>query len=307
MSEYSCTSEALLSEHKSLQDTQVDVFQREPHQAEIYPASPPPKKPLPPPLLPPTKTMTHPVLPTRNRQQNEKGKKEYNPFGPPTPISKNNPPHLLRSERYAHIHPMSPRRTRQPPPHNLSWFSARRRQATLTAILTPSSRNHRRLEAFRHHIRAHDIPYLGASYQVYVLGPHSRQYFRTSLRSLLTLDYVPRKVKIPVLHIPHDCFFCQEVTQYIYQRCRPFEYVAATSRSRGRPRRDSLPSPSSSEDSVPPPPSSSEDSISELDSTNSEPPDDDDSITTTTSVHNGSPPPEPPPSPPTPNPYPPTA
>ena len=186
---------------------------------------------------------------------------------------------------------MPPRRTRQPPPHNLSWFSAYRRWATLTSTLTPSSRNRRRLERFRHHIRAHDIPYLGASHQVYVLGPHSRQYFRTSLRSLLTLDYVPRKVKIPVRHIPHDCFFCQEVTQHIFQRRRPFEFIAITPRSRGRPRRNTVP-----------PLSSSEDSNSESDSDNSEQTVDDDSITTETSTHNGSPPPLPPESPPSPPP-----
>jgi len=106
-----------------------------------------------------------------------------------------------------------------------------------------------RLECFCHHIRAHDIPYLSASHQVYVQGPHSRQYFRTSLRSLLTLDYVLRKVKIPVYHLPHDCILCPEVTQFIFQRRRPFDYVIVPQRSRGRPRREDTTKETDSSDS----------------------------------------------------------
>ena len=95
-----------------------------------------------------------------------------------------------------------------------------------------------------HHVRVHDIPYFHPSHQVLVLGLHSRQYFRTSFRSLLTLDYVPRKVKIPTSHIPHDCRFCPEVNPLgsplgsIHQR--PFEYILAISRSRGRPRHETV-------------------------------------------------------------------
>jgi hypothetical protein len=44
---------------------------------------------------------------------------------------------------------------------------------------------------------------------------------------------VPRKVKIPVHHLPHDCQFCPEVTRHTSQRRRPFDYVIATRRSRG--------------------------------------------------------------------------
>jgi hypothetical protein len=133
---------------------------------------------------------------------------------------------------------MSPRRTRQPPTHNLSWFSVPRRRATLRQAQGIDKRNCCRLERFRHHIRAHNIPYFCASHQVYVKGPHSCQYFRTSLRSLLTLDYTPWKVKIPVLQLPHDCIFCPEVTSHIFQRRRPFDYIIAIPRSRGRPRQD---------------------------------------------------------------------
>ena len=183
---------------------------------------------------------------------------------------------------------MPPRRTRQPPTHNLSWFSTPRRQVVphqVHGLIDERDRRDRhRLERFRHHIRTHDIPYLCASHQVYVQGPHSRQYFRTSLRSLLTLDYVPRKVKIPVHHLPHDCRFCPEVTRHIFQRRRPFDYVIATQRSRGRPRRQNT-----TEESA---------DSSESDPDDSDSSTDDDSSNTRTSTHNESlpTPPEPPPS-----------
>ena len=170
---------------------------------------------------------------------------------------------------------MPPRRTRQPPTHNLSWFSTPQRQVVLHRVhglIDEHDRhNRRRLERFRHHIRAHDIPYFYASHKVYVQGPHSCQYFRTSLRSLLTLDYVPRKVKIPVHHLPHVCQFCPEVTRHTSHRCRPFNYVIATQRSRGRPRRQDTTEESNSSES---------DSDDEDSST------DDDSSDTRTSTHN---------------------
>jgi hypothetical protein len=139
---------------------------------------------------------------------------------------------------------MPPRHNRHPPAHNLSWFSAHRRWVTIRSVLEIDAHDRRLLERFRHHVQVHDIPYFHSSHQVFVLGPHSRQYFRTSLRSLLTLDYVPRKVKIPTSHIPHDCRFCPEVNPLgsplgsIHQR--PFEYILAISRSRGRPRRETV-------------------------------------------------------------------
>ena len=179
---------------------------------------------------------------------------------------------------------MPHRRIRQPPSHKLSWFYIPRRQASLYQLQgIIDERDRRCLEKFRHHIRAHDIPYLCASHQVYVQGPHSRQYFRTSLRLLLTLDYVPRKVKIPVHHLPHDCQFCPEVTRHIFQRRRPFNYVIATRQSRGRPCRQDTTGESDS---------------SELDSDNEDSHTGNDSSDTRTSTHNKSlpTPPESPPS-----------
>jgi hypothetical protein len=135
---------------------------------------------------------------------------------------------------------MPPRCNRQPPAHNLSWFSAHRHWVAVRSVLEIEAHDRRLLERFRHHVQLHDIPYFHSSHQVFVLGPHLRQYFRTSLRSLLTLDYVPRKVKIPTNHVPHEC--CPLVnphnTPFGAPHQRPFEYILAISRSRGRPRRE---------------------------------------------------------------------
>lgn len=139
---------------------------------------------------------------------------------------------------------MPPSRNRQPSEHNLSWFSAHRRWVTIRSVLEINAHDRRLLERFRHHVRVHDIPYFHSSHQVFVLGPHSHQYFRTSLRSLLTLDYVPRKVKIPTYHVPHECRFCPRVnpsdTPFGAPHQRPFEYILAIPRSRGRPRRETV-------------------------------------------------------------------
>ena len=216
----------------------------------------------------------------------------YAPHHPPpsTPTLLHKNLHLCKAQTSRHEHilrVMPPRRTRQPPTHNLSWFSTPRRQAVLHQVHGLIDKRDRRvrlrLERFCHHIRAHDIPYLCASHQVYVQGPHSRQYFRTSLRLLLTLDYVPRKVKIPVHHLPYDCQFCPEITRHIFQHRRPFDYVIATRRLRGRPRHQDTTEESDSSES------GSDDSDSSTD---------DDSSDTRTSTHNKSlpPPPESPPS-----------
>ena len=175
---------------------------------------------------------------------------------------------------------MPPRRIRQPPPHELSWLYVPRRQASLYQLQGIINKwDQRRLEI---HIRAHDIPYCRASHQVYVLGPHSRQYIRTSLRLLLTLDYVPRKVKIPVYHLPHNCRLCPENTRYMFRNHHPFEYVITIPHSRGQPCQDTIP-----------PVSSTEELDSESDSDNSDSSTDDDSSDTRTSTRNKSPPPPP--------------
>ena len=104
----------------------------------------------------------------------------------------------------------------------------------------------KRLEKFRYHLRFHDIPYFNKSYRVLVRGPYSRQFFSTSLGSLLSLDYVPRKVKIPTKWIPHKCIHCPLVDNQFDKP--PFEYILEVTKTRGRPRRAD-PDDSSSNDS----------------------------------------------------------
>ncbi len=102
---------------------------------------------------------------------------------------------------------MPPRqRHRQPPPIWLSRFSARRCWATLRYDADAYER--RQLEAFRRHLRLHDIPYFGPSHRIFVRGRYSGQYFPASLRSLLMLEYVPRRVHVPTDWLPHKCQFC---------------------------------------------------------------------------------------------------
>ncbi len=91
---------------------------------------------------------------------------------------------------------MPPRRHRHLHfPNLLLWEHVPARRTSLRTIETNLER--RRLEKFRYHLRFHDIPYFKKSYKVFVRGPHFRQFFSTSLGSLLSLDYVLRKVKIP--------------------------------------------------------------------------------------------------------------
>ncbi len=118
-------------------------------------------------------------------------------------------------------------------PNLLSWEHVPARRSSLHVIEKDLER--RRLEKFRYHLRFHDIPYFKKSYKVFVRGPHSRQFFSTSLGSLLSLDYVPRKVKIPTKWVPHKCIHCPCVDNHFDKP--PFEYVLEETRTRGRLRR----------------------------------------------------------------------
>jgi hypothetical protein len=104
------------------------------------------------------------------------------------------------------------------------------------------------LKEFRHHICVHDIPYFRATHKVFILGPHSRQYFRISLCLLLTLNYVLRKVKISTPAIPHNCQLRPDITESIFHQCLPFKYIIANPQSRGRPRQDTIPPVSSTKE-----------------------------------------------------------
>ena len=126
--------------------------------------------------------------------------------------------------------------------HRHSHRSNLPRRTSLRAIEKDLERE--RLEKFRYHLRFHNIPYFKKSYRVLVRGLHSRQFFFTSLGSLLSLDYVPRKVKILTKWIPHSCIHCPWVDNFDEP---PFEYVLKVTRTRGRPHRAD-PTDSSSND-----------------------------------------------------------
>ena len=140
---------------------------------------------------------------------------------------------------------MPPRRHRHPHcPNLLSWEHVPARGTSLCAIEKDLER--KRLEKFCYHLRFHNIPYFKKSYRVFVRGLHSRQFFSTSLGSLLSLDYVLRMVRIPTKWIPHKCIHCPWVDNQFNEP--PFEYVLEVTRTRGRPCRAD-PDDSSSNDS----------------------------------------------------------
>ncbi len=124
------------------------------------------------------------------------------------------------------------RQHRQPPPIRLSWFSARRRWATIYHGADNYERRH--LEAFCRQLRLHKIPYWGPSYRVFVRGHHSGRYFPASLCQLLELKYVPRKVRVSTDYSPHECIFCM-VTDRVQP---PFLYIPHERRAPGQPRRE---------------------------------------------------------------------
>jgi hypothetical protein len=77
----------------------------------------------------------------------------------------------------------------------------------------------------------HDILCFNKSRKVLVRGLYTRQFFSTSLGALLSLDYVPRKVKIPTKWIPHTCIHCGRIDNQFDEP--PFEYVLKVNRTRG--------------------------------------------------------------------------
>ena len=105
--------------------------------------------------------------------------------------------------------------TRQCPPKlrklhhctKLSWHLTKRRWCTEDRQETKEYFC-RQLESFRQEIRNHYIEEFGGSHRVYAYGPHSCQFYSTSLQALLSLDYVPHQVKIPCCHLPHVCAYC---------------------------------------------------------------------------------------------------
>jgi hypothetical protein len=129
---------------------------------------------------------------------------------------------------------MPPRRNRQLPMIKLSWFSARRHWATIHQ--DADEFDHQRLDAFFCHLRLQEVPYFGPAHRVFVLGPHSQLCFSASLCSLLELEYVPRKVRVPTPWLPHYCHFCANIGG----TRKPFKYVQEFQHPPGRPRREDI-------------------------------------------------------------------
>ena len=137
----------------------------------------------------------------------------------------------------------------------LSWHSTPRRQCTIDQ---KESKEYFRLqlESFRQYIRDHYIGEFGSSHKVLAKGKHSRQFYSTSLRSLLSLDTIPDQIKIPCWHLPHNCDYCHK---HPYPRnlwTSLIVHISAWPKRRGRPSRNqnvtgpALIPPSSSESSV---------------------------------------------------------
>jgi hypothetical protein len=125
-------------------------------------------------------------------------------------------------------------RRQQPLTIQLSWLTAQRRWAT--SRHDSDDYDCRRLEAFRHQLQLHEIPYWGASFRVFVRRHYSGSYHSTTLCQLVELNYVPRRVRVPIPadYFPHECTFCPD-TDGVQP---PFRYVPCKLRARGRPRRD---------------------------------------------------------------------
>ena len=119
----------------------------------------------------------------------------------------------------------------------LSWHSAPRRQCTIDQ---EESKEYFRLqlESFRQYIRDHYIGEFGSSHKVLAKGKYSRQFYSTSLRSLLSLDTIPDQIKIPCGHLPHSCAYCLSHPYPHNLWISLFMHVSALPCRRGRPSRN---------------------------------------------------------------------
>ena len=123
----------------------------------------------------------------------------------------------------------------------LSWHSVPRRKCTLSDRQASKEYFRRQLESFRRYVRDHYIGEFGSSHKVLAKGKYTRQFYATSLRSLLALDTIPDQIKIPCWHLPHKCAYCHA---HPYPRdlwVSLFVHVSAVPRRRGRPSRNEEP------------------------------------------------------------------
>ena len=122
----------------------------------------------------------------------------------------------------------------------LSWHSVPRRACTLSDRQTSKEYFSRQLDSFRRHVRDHYIGTFGSSHRVLAKGKYSRQFFSTSLRSLLALDTIPDQIKIPCWHLPHKCAYCHAHPPPHDLWASLFVHISAVPRRRGRPSRDKV-------------------------------------------------------------------
>lgn len=119
----------------------------------------------------------------------------------------------------------------------LSWHSVPRRKCTLID-LESKEYFRRQLETFRQEIRDHYIGEFGSSHKVLAKGRFAKQFFSTSLRSLLFLDTIPDQIKIPCKHLPHTCAYCNSHPHPDNLWLSLFVHISAVPRPRGRPPRN---------------------------------------------------------------------
>ena len=120
----------------------------------------------------------------------------------------------------------------------LSWHAVPRRWCTTLDKQESEEYFRRQLEVFRQYVRDHYIDEFGAGHRVLAKGKYSRQFYRTSLRSLLELDTIPDQIKIPCWHLPHTCRYCHSHPYPPNLWLSLFVHISAVPRRRGRPSRN---------------------------------------------------------------------
>ena len=120
----------------------------------------------------------------------------------------------------------------------LSWHSVPRRTCTLGDRQASKEYFRHQLGSFRRHVCDHYIGTFGSSHRVLEKGKYSRQFFSTSLRSLLALDSIPDQIKIPCWHLPHKCKYCHSHPHPPELWLSLFAHISAVPRRRGRPSRN---------------------------------------------------------------------
>ena len=123
----------------------------------------------------------------------------------------------------------------------LSRHSVPLRKCTLADRQESKEYFHCQLESFQRYIRDHYIGAFGSSHKVLAKGKYSRQYYATSLRSLLALDTIPDQIEIPCWHLPHKCAYCHAHPYPHDLWLSLFVHISAVPCHHGRPSRNDAP------------------------------------------------------------------